>query len=57
MLEFINRNAIHKSLEISFPLYSALESRHLQHCIQFRTQYFKKDVDKLQRVQIKQKKL
>ena len=52
ILGCINRCIAFKSREVLYSLlYPALIRPHLEHCVQFWTPHFKKDVDKLEQVQ------
>ena len=47
----IHRCISSKSKEVILPLYAALVRLQLEYCIQFRVLHFRKDVEKVERVQ------
>ena len=53
LIGFIGRTFEYKSEKIIRTLYNSLVRPHLEYCVQFWCPYYKKDIDKLERVQRK----
>ena len=51
ILGCINRSIVSKSCEVLLLLSLALVRLHLEYCVQFCTQHFKKDTNKLEHIQ------
>ena len=52
ILGLIRRTITYKEKQLIVPLYKAIVRPHLEYCIQARRPYRKKDIDKLERIQI-----
>ena len=57
LMGFIGRTFEYKSEKVIRTLYNSLVRPHLEYCVQFWCPYYKKDIDKLERVQRKMTKM
>ena len=53
VLEFIARNFRYKNKELILPLFKSLVRPHLEHAVQFWSPYLRRDIDKIEKIQIK----
>ena len=51
LVGFICRTFAYKSVKVTHTLFNALVRPHLEYCVQFWSPYYKKDIDKLERIQ------
>ena len=51
LIGFIGRTFEHKTEKVILTLYNSLVRPHLEYCVQFWSPYYRKDIDKLERVQ------
>ena len=57
LLGFIARNFNYKSTELMLPLYKSIVRPHLEYAVQFWSPHLHRDIDKMERVQIKARKM
>ena len=57
VLGMIRRNITYKDKSFIVPLYKAIVRPHLEYCIQAWSQYIKKDIDMLEKIQRRATKL
>ena len=57
LLGFIARNFRYKNKELILPLYKSLVRLHLEHAVQFWCPYLRQDIDKIEKIQRRAKKM